>query len=105
MSKMKDVQVTIGQNIIDLAIQYYGGIEGMAFLMQDNDIAPGYEPTTNEVIRVRENTPVSVLNFRLIENNNITISTGLDATVGEYLTGDDNYGVLFGDDKKPLESD
>lgn len=54
---MRNVIVTYGQTIFDIAIQEYGTYEGVFLLMEDNNLGLDSEITAGEMLLVRELVP------------------------------------------------
>lgn len=76
---MIKVTVEKNQNIVDMAVQEYGGIEGLHDLWQDN---PDQVPTIDAVIRPGQELKIYPERshqpdmLRYLKRNDITVATG-----------------------------
>lgn len=58
---MKQITVETGQTIFDLAIQYYGAVEGVEFLIQDNPIYLDGYLITGQKLNIRNEVKNKVI--------------------------------------------
>lgn len=80
MSELKKITVKARQTIEDIAIQYYGGVEGVEKLIEDNrtELADGYDTTlyTGTILKIREDEPVDEDTLARIKARNIEPAKG-----------------------------
>ena len=81
-----------GQNLIDIAMQYYGCYEGVALIMQDNDIALD-DIISNELeILIRDEVPeLRPGNLQAVsyyKEKGLTVNSGTYSLDGLTDTGD-----------------
>jgi hypothetical protein len=94
--------VASGQNIIDLVLQEYGGVEGIISFLRGNGLAPTGDPTTNAVLKI-DILAVSDKKIRDFFSGKI-INTGYDGTIviGDFELREDSFYILREDGSKFL---
>lgn len=94
-------KVTNNQNIIDLAIQYYGSADGLANLLVDNpDFSIDISPVPGSEIKV--STESDSESLQIIKARNYTIATGSEPPVERdalVLGTEDDKGIATEDNK------
>lgn len=91
---MESIQVKDGQNIIDIALQYYGSAEAVFDLAFDNNLSLSEALAPGRILII---DPVKIVRNDIVQyykNNNIIIATGNEAEAA--VTGD--FGVEFNED-------
>lgn len=70
-----EIMVRQGQSIFDIANQYYGSIEGMQWLIEDNDISLDQELQFGDKLKIRKG---QYINKRIVEQltNQIIATNG-----------------------------
>lgn len=71
-----------GQNMLDLAIQLTGSVDGLFTILELNGKDLGWIPEVGEVVLVPSPADASALAF--INNNQITVATGIVGSGGEF---------------------
>lgn len=63
---MTNYEIKPGQSLFDIAVEVYGSVEGVAWLLQDNPVVPG--PTgpilPGQILLIRDEK----INARMVEN-------------------------------------
>lgn len=82
--KEKEILVVDNQNLIDVAIQYYGSAEGLKYVLEDNpDFHPGVAPEKQAPVRIRRERVINKQMLDLVNKNGLVIATGTDLTEPE----------------------
>jgi len=100
---MKTITAIANQTVQDIAVQYYGSIEGQWMILADNDGIDSItgQLTAGQLVRIRENEAVNPELVDYFSRHNIAIVTGSAATGGAAASGDFNddfnndFNILF----------
>jgi len=79
---MKKVTVQKQQNIIDLAIQEYGSIEGLIQLAKDNDLSLDEDMVAGAMLEVNESKINNQPLVDYFKQRDIIIATGVSDFIG-----------------------
>lgn len=75
---IENVKVYKDQNVVDLALQEYGSVEGLIKLSKRNDLDIDEDPAPGNIIKI-ETTEVVMADVRTFyKNKNFKVSTGTD---------------------------
>ena len=96
---MKTIRVREGQNIIDIALQYYGDVEGASNLIQDNNLSLTDALEAGTILHIDEQNLMDELITEYYDNNSVIVNTGAPA---QDIPGEFNNDFNF-DFKKTAE--
>ncbi|MEO1053906.1 MAG: LysM domain-containing protein [Bacteroidota bacterium] len=87
---MATIKVTEGQNIVDIALQFYGSVDALVQLAQDNNLSVSSTLVPGQEIFINE---AEIDNFQLVDffgKNGIIVTTGEDLVVSGDFNDDFN---------------
>lgn len=73
---IEKVKVGSDQNIVDLAIQEYGSVEGLVAFAERNGLGVDRDPETGALVEVETSEVVVATTREFYKNQNIVVTTG-----------------------------
>jgi hypothetical protein len=89
---IEKIKVYKDQNIVDMAIQEYGSIEGLVKLARRNGLTADGNPSTEELLQVDTGEVVNIGTKTFYRNLNYKVSTGIVEDGGTF---DDTFDESF----------
>jgi hypothetical protein len=79
---MKTIKVQDGQNIIDIALQYYGDASAVVLVAQENNIAVTQPLTSGQLLKIGE--PTNKIVSQYFEDRKKVINTDTQTILGDF---------------------
>jgi hypothetical protein len=79
---MKTIKVQDGQNIFDIALQYYGDVSAIVRVAQDNGISITQNLTAGQELKIGE--PTNKIVQKYFEDRKIVINTDTKPALGDF---------------------
>ena len=87
-AKKEVVVVLDNQNIVDLALQHYGAVEGLIAFAKRNDVAVDEDPDIDSIVLLATSEVKNDNVKSFYKTNGLIVATGRDYTLTRYLTAD-----------------